>query len=183
MAQLTILDFPDERLRTVAVPVVDFGAATQSLIDDMFESMYEAPGIGLAATQVDRHIQLIVIDVSEEKNQPLVFINPSLSQLAGQQVYKEGCLSVPSVYADVKRADSLTVAALDRHGKPFVMQVSGLLAVCVQHEMDHLLGKVFLDYLTPLKRTLALAKLGKALRERKAKAAAEKKKAQAEAAR
>ncbi len=170
MALLPILEFPDDRLRNKAAPLTDFGPKTQKLIDDMFETMYEAPGIGLAATQVDQHLQLIVIDISEGKNEPLVLINPSLSAPVGSQVYKEGCLSVPTVYAEVKRADSIQVAALDRHGKPISFRADGLLAVCVQHEMDHLLGKVFVDYLSPLKRTLALRKLEKAKRERIQKA-------------
>jgi peptide deformylase len=171
MALLPILEFPDERLRKRAVPVSDFGAGLQALIDNMFHTMYEAPGIGLAATQVDQHIQLIVIDISEEKNQSLVLINPALSAPVGSQIYKEGCLSVPTVYAEVKRADSITVDALDRKGKPISFIADGLLAVCVQHEMDHLLGKVFVDYLSPLKRALAIRKLEKAKRDRALKSA------------
>jgi peptide deformylase len=166
MAQLNILEFPDARLRTLAKPVADFNPALQQLIDDMFETMYEAPGIGLAATQVDQHIQLIVMDVTEDRSAPLVFINPALSELVGSQVYKEGCLSVPSIYAEVKRADSLLIKAQDRFGKPFELRADGLLAVCIQHEMDHLLGKVFVDYLSPLKRALAMSKLEKAKREK-----------------
>ncbi len=166
MALLPILEFPDPRLRTVAKPVSDFGAALQTLIDDMLETMYEAPGIGLAATQVDQHIQLIVIDLSEEKNAPLVLINPVLSDLQGAQVYKEGCLSVPEVYAEVKRADSLKVQFQDRTGAVQTQMAEGLLAVCIQHEMDHLLGKVFVDYLSMLKRQLAMRKLERVKRER-----------------
>jgi peptide deformylase len=177
MALLTILEFPDIRLRNKAVPITDFNPDLQHLIDNMFETMYEAPGIGLAATQVDQHIQLIVMDISEQKNAPLVFINPKLSNPLGSQVYKEGCLSVPSVYAEVKRADTIDVSAQDRHGNPFHMQADGLLAVCIQHEMDHLLGRVFVDYLSPLKRTLAIRKLEKAKRERAALARDTKKEA------
>ena len=181
MALLPILEFPDVRLRNKAIPVEQFNPELQQLIDDMFESMYDAPGIGLAATQVDRHIQLIVIDISEEKNSPLVLVNPKLSNPVGQQVYKEGCLSLPTIYAEVKRADEITVDALDRHGKPFQIVADGLLAVCIQHEMDHLLGKVFVDYLSPLKRALAMGKLEKLKRERLNKAARDKKRAEAAA--
>ena len=166
MALLPILEFPDARLRTQAAPITEFTPALQTLIDDMFETMYEAPGIGLAASQVDRHIQLVVIDISEEKNAPLVLINPVLSALVGEQIYKEGCLSVPTIYAEVKRADQITVAALDRAGKPFELVAEGLLAVCVQHEFDHLIGKIFVDYLSPLKRSFAIRKLERAKRER-----------------
>lgn len=166
MALLPILEFPDPRLRNKAVAVEHFDADLQTLIDDMFETMYEAPGIGLAASQVDRHIQLIVIDVTENKSQPLVLINPQLSCPVGEQTYKEGCLSVPTVYADVKRADQITVNAQDRHGKAIQFQADGLLAVCIQHEMDHLIGKVFVDYLSPFKRMMAMSKLEKAKRER-----------------
>jgi peptide deformylase len=173
MALLPILEFPDTRLRTIAKPVTQFDGALQTLIDNMLETMYEAPGIGLAATQVDQHIQLIVIDISEEKNAPLVFINPVLSDLQGAQVYKEGCLSVPEVYAEVKRADSLRVQSLDRFGKPQTLLAEGLLAVCIQHEMDHLLGKVFVDYLSMLKRQLAIRKLERFKRERIALAKAD----------
>ena len=173
MALLPILEFPDPRLRTIAKPVSQFDDALQTLIDNMLETMYEAPGIGLAATQVDQHIQLIVIDISEEKNSPLVLINPVLSDLQGAQVYKEGCLSVPEVYAEVKRADSLRVQSLDRFGKPQTQLAEGLLAVCIQHEMDHLLGKVFVDYLSMLKRQLAIRKLERFKRERIALAKAD----------
>ncbi|HZP64832.1 MAG TPA: peptide deformylase [Rudaea sp.] len=158
---LTILEFPDPRLRTKAQPVGVFDEALQELIDAMFATMYAAPGIGLAATQVNVHKQLLVADVSEEKNQPLVLINPKILERAGSQVYQEGCLSVPGIFADVERADSIVVEALDRHGKPFRLEASGLLAVCIQHEMDHLLGKLFVDYLSPLKRELVRKKLEK----------------------
>ena len=161
MAMLTILEFPDPRLRTKAQPIVAFDAALQSLIDAMFATMYAAPGIGLAATQVNVHKQLLVADVSEEKNQPLVLINPRITLQTGHQVYQEGCLSVPGIYADVERADRIEVEALDRHGQPQRLAADGLLAVCIQHEMDHLLGKLFVDYLSPLKRDLVRRKLEK----------------------
>ncbi|MDQ3205397.1 MAG: peptide deformylase [Pseudomonadota bacterium] len=167
MALLPILEFPDPRLRTVAVPVEPARICTpefQQLLDDMFESMYEAPGIGLAASQVDVHQSLMVIDVSEERSQPLVFINPVITARDGEQVYQEGCLSVPGIFADVTRASQVTVRALGRDGESFEMDIEGLLAVCVQHEMDHLLGKLFVDYLSPLKREMVRKKLAKARR-------------------
>jgi len=158
---LTILEFPDPRLRTHAQPVSVFDQKLLDLIEAMFATMYEAPGIGLAATQVDVHRQLLVLDVSDEKNQPLVLINPAITAREGSQVYQEGCLSVPGIFADVERADRITVTALDRHGKPFTLDADGLLAVCIQHEMDHLIGKLFVDYLSPLKRELVRKKLDK----------------------
>jgi peptide deformylase len=161
MSQLTILEYPDPRLRTKAQPVVVFDAALQTLIDAMFETMYAAPGIGLAATQVNVHKQLLVLDVSEDKNQPLVLINPKIVAQEGSQVYQEGCLSVPGIFADVERADRIAVEALDRHGQPMAFAADGLLAVCIQHEMDHLVGKMFVDYLSPLKRELVRRKLEK----------------------
>jgi peptide deformylase len=167
MAQLPILEFPDPRLRTKAVPVDPSWLAepaTQQLLDDMFETMYEAPGIGLAASQVDVHRRFMVIDVSEEKNQPRVFVNPQITARSGEQVYQEGCLSVPGIFADVTRSETITVTALDRHGVAFELQSDGLLAVCVQHEMDHLEGKLFVDYLSPLKREMVRKKLAKGRR-------------------
>jgi peptide deformylase len=161
MAKLPIIEFPDPRLRTVARPVKEVDTRIRQLIDDMFETMYEAPGIGLAATQVDVHEQLLVLDVSEDKSYPMVFINPEVLSAEGHQVYQEGCLSVPGIYADVKRAGSIRVRALDREGQPFELSAEGLLAVCIQHEMDHLAGKVFVDYLSPLKRELVRKKLAK----------------------
>ncbi len=158
---LTILEFPDPRLRTHALPVTVFDQKLLDLIDGMFATMYEAPGIGLAATQVDVHKQLLVLDVSDERNEPLVLINPVITAQEGSQVYQEGCLSVPGIFADVERADRITVNALDRHGKPFTLDADGLLAVCIQHEMDHLIGKLFVDYLSPLKRELVRKKLDK----------------------
>jgi peptide deformylase len=161
MSQLTILEYPDPRLRTQAQPVRAFDQALQTLIDDMFESMYAAPGIGLAATQVNVHKQLLVLDVSEEKNAPMVLINPRIVASEGKQTYQEGCLSVPGIFADVDRADRITVESLDRHGAAQNFAAEGLLAVCIQHEMDHLTGKLFVDYLSPLKRELVRKKLAK----------------------
>ena len=164
MALLPILEFPDPRLRTLAVSVDPSRLAEpafQQLIDDMSETMYEAPGIGLAASQVDVHQRFMVIDVSEDKSRPLVFVNPEISARSGEQVYQEGCLSVPGIFADVTRANEITVSALDRHGQPFELAVDGLLAVCIQHEMDHLQGKLFVDYLSPLKREMVRKKLAK----------------------
>ena len=161
MAKLTILEFPDARLRTKAQPVTEFGPELARLVADMFETMYEAPGIGLAATQVNVHRQLLVLDVSEEKNQPLVLINPRVQARDGIQVYQEGCLSVPGIYADVERANQITVEAEDATGKTFTLQADGLLAVCIQHEMDHLAGRLFVDYLSPLKREMVRKKLEK----------------------
>ena len=164
MALLPILEFPDPRLRTRAVPVEPARLADpafQQLLDDMFETMYEAPGIGLAASQVDVHQQFMVIDVSEDQSRPLVFVNPRISARSGEQVYQEGCLSVPGIFADVTRANEITVHALDRNGESFELAVDGLLAVCIQHEMDHLEGKLFVDYLSPLKREMVRKKLAK----------------------
>jgi peptide deformylase len=161
MAKLPIIEFPDPRLRTVAKPVERVDAALRRLIDDMLETMYDAPGIGLAATQVDAHVRLLVLDISEEHNEPQVFINPEIVSAEGSQVYQEGCLSVPGYYADVKRANLITVRALDRDGQAFELATDGLLAVCIQHEMDHLDGKVFVDYLSPLKKALVRKKLAK----------------------
>jgi len=162
MAKLTILEFPDPRLRTVAAPVKVVDDSIRQLIDDMFETMYDAPGVGLAATQVDVHQQVIVIDVSEEKNQPLVFINPAIDVLDDElREYDEGCLSVPGFYEPVSRPARVRVRALDRDGKPFELEPEDLLAVCIQHEVDHLRGKLYVDYLTPLKRNRIRHKLEK----------------------
>lgn len=165
MTTLTILNYPDPRLHKVAKPVSDVNDEIRQLIADMAETMYAAPGIGLAATQVDRHIQLIVIDTSKEQNDLQVFINPKIVAKSGQQEHEEGCLSVPGVYETVIRAEKITVEALDRNGKPFKMDADGLLAVCIQHEIDHLLGKVFVEYLSPLKRNRIKTKLVKHARE------------------
>ena len=165
MALLPILEYPHPRLRTVARPVdadTFADAAFQRLLDDMFQTMYEAPGIGLAATQIDTHQRFMVIDVTEGRDQPLVFVNPQIRERATDlRVHQEGCLSIPGIYADVTRADGVVVEALDRHGKPFELRVDGLLATCVQHEIDHLDGKLFIDYLSPLKRDRAIKKLEK----------------------
>ena len=164
MTLLTILEFPDPRLRTKAVPVDPARIADpafQTLLDDMFHTMYEAPGIGLAASQVDVHQRFMVMDISEDKSQPLVFINPEITAADGHQVYQEGCLSVPGIFADVTRANRITVKSLDRNGQPFEVTADGLLAICIQHEMDHLEGKVFIDYLSPLKREMVRKKLEK----------------------
>lgn len=164
MALLPILEFPDPRLRTKAVEVdpAELAAPTfQALFDDMFQTMYEAPGIGLAASQVDVHKRFMVIDVTDDRSRPLVFVNPRITARDGEQVYQEGCLSVPGIYADVTRSDVITVEALDRHGQPFSLEADGVLAVCVQHEMDHLDGKLFVDYLSPLKREMVRKKLAK----------------------
>jgi len=171
MAVLEILEFPDPRLRTKARPVEQVDDALRALADAMLATMYAAPGIGLAATQVDVHQRLVVIDVSENKDQPLVLVNPEIVARDGSQVYQEGCLSVPGIFADVERADRVTVRALDRNGAPFELEADGLLAVCIQHELDHLDGKVFVDYLSPLKRELVRKRLAKAQRERARSAA------------
>jgi len=161
MSLLTILEYPDKRLRTLATPIETVDATLSALIDDMLETMYDAPGIGLAATQVNVHKQLLVLDISEDKSQPMVFINPKIVARDGKQVYQEGCLSLPNIFADVTRYNQITVEALDRHGQAFTLEADGLLAVCIQHEMDHLIGKVFVDHLSPLKRALAEKKLAK----------------------
>jgi peptide deformylase len=165
MTQLTILEFPDPRLRTQAQPVSVFDAALKKLVADMFETMYAAPGVGLAATQVDVHRQLLVADMSENSDQPLVLINPRILEKDGEQVYQEGCLSFPGIYADVDRALHVKVAAQDVDGKEFVLDVQGPLAVCIQHEMDHLVGKLFVDHLSPLKRSLLLKRMEKKRRQ------------------
>jgi len=161
MALLTILEYPDPRLRTQAKPVEQLDDALQKQIDDMFETMYAAPGIGLAATQVNYHKQLFIVDLSEDKSAPMVFINPEITDKRGVEEMEEGCLSFPGVYAKVERANEVTIKALDRNGKAFTLDADGLLAVCIQHEMDHLQGKLFVDYLSPLKRERIRKKLEK----------------------
>jgi peptide deformylase len=158
---LTILEFPDERLRKKALPVKNVDNTVSKLIDDMFETMYDAGGIGLAATQVDAHLQILVMDTSEEKNDPLCFINPEILTQEGEFEYKEGCLSVPNFYEKVTRPGQITVKALNREGIEFEMQANDLLATCIQHEMDHLDGKLFIDHLSALKRQRIKAKLEK----------------------
>ena len=161
MAILDILHFPDKRLRTVAKPVEKVDDSIKKLVDDMFETMYAAPGIGLAATQVNVHQQVIVIDISEEKNQPLCLINPEIIAEEGTETCDEGCLSVPGIYEPVERARHIQVRAIDKQGNPFEMEAEDLLAVCIQHEMDHLRGKLFVDYLSQLKRQRIRKKLQK----------------------
>ncbi|WP_106475880.1 peptide deformylase [Phytohalomonas tamaricis] len=162
MAILEILEYPDERLRTRAKPVEHVGDDVRRLIDDMFETMYDAPGIGLAATQVDHHIRLFVMDVSEDKSQPLVLINPEYEPLDDErEPMQEGCLSIPEYYAEVPRALRVKARALDRNGEPFELEADGLMAHCIQHEYDHLEGKLFIDYLSPLKRDRVKKKMQK----------------------
>jgi peptide deformylase len=161
MAKLDILEFPDPRLRLVAQPVEAFDADLKRLADNMLATMYQAPGIGLAATQVNVQKRLLVLDVSETHDDPRVFVNPQILEDRGSEVCQEGCLSFPGVYADVERKDWIRVKAQDVDGKTFELDTDGLLAVCIQHEMDHLVGKVFVDYLSPLKRSLLLRKLEK----------------------
>ena len=165
MAILNILEYPDPRLRTKAQPVTVFDAALKQLVADMLETMYAAPGVGLAATQVDVHKQLLVADMSENADQPLVLINPRILEKEGEQIYQEGCLSFPGIYADVERALRIKVAAQDVEGKAFELDVEGPIAVCIQHEMDHLVGKLFVDYLSPLKRALLLKRMEKKRRQ------------------
>ncbi len=161
MTLLTILTLPDKRLKTIAKPVTVFDQKLQEFANNMLDTMYEAPGIGLAATQVDKHIQLVVIDISEEKNQPLCLVNPKIIQKEGVQIHEEGCLSVPGIYAKVKRASTIEVKYFNEKGEKKKMQADELLAVCIQHEIDHLNGVVFLDHLSPLKRKMAIKKLEK----------------------
>ncbi|MGH8494436.1 MAG: peptide deformylase [Moraxellaceae bacterium] len=159
---LPILEFPDPRLRTKAKPVAVVDDSIRRLADDMLETMYDAPGIGLAASQVDQHIQLIVMDLSEEKDEPRIFINPVVTPLVEEKApYDEGCLSVPGFYETVERPARVRINALDRDGKAFELEAEGLLAVCIQHEMDHLNGKLFVDYLSSLKRERIKKKLEK----------------------
>ena len=166
MAILEILQYPDPRLYTPAERVENIDAKTRKLVDDMAETMYAAPGIGLAATQVDVHKQIIVIDVSEDRSDLRVFINPEITRREGLAMNQEGCLSVAGIYDNVERADSVTVTALDRNGSRFTLNASGLLAACIQHEMDHLQGRVFVERLSDLKQNRIRAKLKK--RQRKA---------------
>ena len=166
MALLPILCYPDPKLHTVAKPVSTVDARVQTLIVDMLETMYEAKGIGLAATQINVHERLIVMDVSEERDAPLVLINPQLVWSSAEtHLNEEGCLSVPGIYDGVERFDAVTVTALDGQGQSRLIEAEGLLAVCIQHEMDHLLGKVFVEYLSPLKRNRIKKKMLKAQRE------------------
>ena len=172
MALLPILEYPDPRLRTKALPVTVFDAALRRRIDDLFETMYAAPGIGLAATQVDWHQRLLVIDVSKDENEREVFINPEILSREGQAAGEEGCLSVPGIYDEVPRAERVRVRFQDADGTVQERDVDGMLAVCLQHEMDHLDGKLFVDYLSELKRQRIRKKLDKARRERAGRPAA-----------
>ena len=163
MSLLPILEFPDPRLRTVAreIDPAELTDAFRAHVADMFETMYDAPGIGLAASQVDDHRRFMVIDISENHDERRVFVNPRIVSREGEQVCQEGCLSVPTIHADVTRAEKIVVQALDEHGHRFELAADGLLAVCIQHEMDHLEGKLFIDYLSPLKRDMVKRKLAK----------------------
>ena len=166
MAQLNILRYPDPRLHTVAKPVAAVDERVRRLVDDMLETMYEADGVGLAATQVDAHIRLVVMDTSAERDQPTVLINPEITWRSEEMIRgDEGCLSVPTIYDEVERHAQVTVRALGRDGQPFEMTVEGLASVCVQHELDHLLGKVFVEYLSPLKRERIKTKMVKKTRD------------------
>lgn len=167
MALLPILNYPDPRLRTIAQPVKEVNDEIKTLIKDMFETMYDAKGIGLAASQVDRHIQLIVMDLSDDRSGGRVFINPKVTPLVeDKKPYEEGCLSVPDVYDEVERPTKVRIEALDGEGKAFTEEVEGLLAVCIQHEMDHLNGVLFVDYLSRLKQTRARDKVRKVIKQR-----------------
>ena len=167
MAKLTILEYPDPRLRTRAVPVATVDDRVRRLIDDMLETMYAAPGVGLAATQVNVHQRVLVADVSKEQDEPMVFINPEIIEREGKTEAEEGCLSVPGIFDKLStRSARIVVRALGRDGRPFEIEADGLLAVCIQHEMDHLEGKLFVDYLSELKRTRIRRKLEKERRER-----------------
>ena len=170
MALLKILHFPDPRLRTKALEVTDFDQDLATLVDDMFETMYDAPGIGLAATQIDVHKRLLVMDVSENKSDPLVLINPEIIASDGEEEMDEGCLSVPGFYETVRRAEVIKVKAQDATGKQFELEADGLKAVCIQHEMDHLDGKLFVDYLSGLKRDRIRKKLEKQQKQAAVKA-------------
>lgn len=165
MALLKILHYPDERLHKIAKPVAQVTETTRKLIKDMAETMYAAPGVGLAATQVDIHEQIFVADISEERNQLRVFINPQIIASSGAEECEEGCLSVPGIYENVERCEKITVQALNEHGKLFTLETDGFLAVCIQHEIDHLRGKVFVEYLSQLKQTRIRAKIKKQQRE------------------
>ncbi len=171
MAKLEILEFPDARLRTVAKPVENFDDELRQLVDDMIETMYAAQGIGLAATQVNVHRRLLVLDVSENQDSPRVYVNPEIVRAEGSETCEEGCLSVPGIFAEVSRAESVRVAAHDADGQRFEEDLDGMHAICLQHEMDHLEGKLFVDYLSPLKRRMVSKKLEKQRRIDRQKAA------------
>jgi peptide deformylase len=164
MTVLTVLHYPDDRLRTTAKPVAEITAQTRQLVADLLDTMYDENGIGLAATQVNVHQRVVVIDVSESRDQPQVFINPEITSKSGDTTYEEGCLSVPQSYANVERAAEVTVKAQNAEGEWFELKAEGLLAICLQHELDHLVGKLFIDYLSPLKRDRIKKKLEKEAR-------------------
>ena len=165
MAKLEILEMPDPRLRTVAKPVDTFDGKLSQLVDEMIETMYDAQGIGLAATQVNVHKRLLVLDVSEAQDTPREYINPQILEAVGSETCEEGCLSVPGIYADVSRAETVRITAFDRQGGAFEETLEGMHAVCLQHEIDHLDGKLFVDYLSPLKRRMVIKKLEKAKKQ------------------
>ncbi|MDZ4202995.1 MAG: peptide deformylase [Gallionella sp.] len=165
MAILKILQYPDERLHKVAAKVDQVGESVRRLIRDMAETMYDAPGVGLAATQVDVHLQVVVVDISEARDQLMVFINPEIIASSGEEECEEGCLSVPGIYETVQRAERVTVRALNEKGESFTLEADGFMAVCIQHEIDHLRGKVFVEHLSQLKQTRIRAKLKKRQRE------------------
>lgn len=171
MALREILEFPDPRLRTVARPVEAFDPELAALVDDLFETMYAEKGIGLAATQVDQHLRVLVMDTSDGRDRPRAFVNPEIVARDGIQVYEEGCLSVPGIYAKVERAEEIRVRACNPDGSEFEVELDGLEAVCLQHEMDHLEGKLFVDYLSPLKRQMVRKRLEKARRQARQEAA------------
>lgn len=166
MALLNILQYPDERLHKIAAPVVEVDENIRKLINDMAETMYESRGIGLAATQVDVHQRVVVIDLSEERNDLRVLVNPVITRKEGETTYEEGCLSVPGIYDTVTRAEKITVEALDADGKPYTLHADGLLAICIQHELDHLNGKVFVEHLSQMKQNRIRAKLKKRQRQK-----------------
>jgi peptide deformylase len=170
MTKLAILEYPDPRLRTKAIPVAVVDDAVRQLIDDLLETMYAAKGIGLAASQVDVHRRVLVLDISDSRDQPMTFINPEILAADGSAPGEEGCLSLPGIYDKLERAERIRVRALDRNGKPFEMEAEGMLAVCIQHEMDHLEGKLFVDYLSELKRQLIRRRLQKERRQRPSQA-------------
>ncbi|NNF17034.1 MAG: peptide deformylase [Gammaproteobacteria bacterium] len=165
MTNFTILEYPDPRLRKVAVEIDQVTPEITALADNMLRTMYDAPGIGLAATQVDHHVRLLVADVSEGRDQPYCLINPEIIAREGEVVNEEGCLSVPEIFANVKRSAKITVTALDKHGTPFELEAEDLLAICIQHEMDHLKGILFVDHLSPLKRRMIDRRLQKQRRQ------------------
>jgi peptide deformylase len=171
MSKLEILEFPDARLRTIAKPVEAFDSQLGQLVDDMIETMYAAVGIGLAATQINVHKRLLVLDISENQDQPRVYINPEIVRREGSETCEEGCLSVPGIYAEVERAEKIRVSARDRDGNSFTEDLDGMHAVCLQHEMDHLEGKLFVDYLSPLKQRMVRKKLEKQRRQESKKSA------------